>query len=64
MRVGSTPEIEVELGPDKFTPRLSELAEDERTQRFEEQASLTPQFGEYAISAAPRVIPVFGSESV
>ncbi|MGI9622822.1 MAG: hypothetical protein ACR2PK_08305 [Acidimicrobiales bacterium] len=55
----STPEIEVEIVSERFTARLTEVDELERSKRFEEQASLMPQFGEYETKAAPRVIPVF-----
>lgn len=54
----ATPEIEVETGTDTFRARLTPLDDPDRGQRLEQQAALMPQFAQYAIDAAPRLIPV------
>lgn len=53
------PEIEVEFGVEKFNAIVTELPEADGQARLAEQAELMPQFGEYAESAKPRVIPAF-----
>lgn len=53
------PEITVEYGTDTFTTIVTELPEDEGQAKLRIQAEVMPQFGEYIISAAPRVIPAF-----
>ena len=53
------PEIEVELGDDRFAAEAVELPADEAARRLEAQAALMPQFAGYVTSAAPRVIPAF-----
>ncbi len=55
----SNPEIEVELGTEKYPARIDELSDSERQARVDEMASKVPQFAEYVSSAAPRKIPVF-----
>ncbi|MDH3706810.1 MAG: nitroreductase family deazaflavin-dependent oxidoreductase [Acidimicrobiia bacterium] len=57
--VKATPELDVEQGGERFRARLVELADPERVQRLDEQAALIPQFADYSVSAAPRLIPVF-----
>ena len=53
------PRIEVELGTERFTADVIELAGDDARKRIEFQASTVPQFADYVKSAAPRTIPVF-----
>jgi len=57
-----TPEVEIEFGTEKFRGRLSELPADIAAAKLQSQAALMPQFGEYVISAAPRIIPAFTIE--
>jgi deazaflavin-dependent oxidoreductase (nitroreductase family) len=55
----ANPEIEVEIGTEKFTARLTSIDDPERDARLEQQAGIMPQFAEYKTSAAPREIPVY-----
>ena len=60
----ATPEITVEFGTDTFEARLTELPEEEGQEKLRAQAALMPQFGDYVVSAAPRVIPAFSIERI
>ena len=55
----ATPEIQVEFGTETYTARVSQLSDEAAAQAITAQAKLMPQFGEYVINAAPRVIPAF-----
>jgi deazaflavin-dependent oxidoreductase (nitroreductase family) len=57
--LGAHPEITVEYGTDTFDATVTELPEDEGQAKLRAQAELMPIFGEYIVSAAPRVIPAF-----
>jgi deazaflavin-dependent oxidoreductase (nitroreductase family) len=52
-------QIQVEYGSDSFDALVEELPVAEGQRRIQAQAVLTPTFGEYVASAAPRVIPAF-----
>jgi deazaflavin-dependent oxidoreductase (nitroreductase family) len=58
----ANPTIDVEIGTEKFSAKLTELAEGERVAKLDAQTALMPQFGEYVTKAAPRLIPVFAIE--
>ena len=51
------PEVEVELGTERFTARAAPLTGDERTRIYDEQASRYPGFREYQ-DKTERQIPV------
>lgn len=53
------PRITVEYGSERFTADVVELPAADAERKRQSQAKSTPQFAEYASSAAPRVIPVF-----
>ncbi|MGI9603193.1 MAG: nitroreductase/quinone reductase family protein [Acidimicrobiales bacterium] len=55
----ANPEIDVEIGTEKFRAELAPLDEAASAERLGQQAALMPQFGEYVTSAAPRLIPAF-----
>ncbi len=55
----ANPDITVEFGADRFAAKVEELPEAEAQARLQAQAALFPTFGDYVISAAPRVIPAF-----
>ena len=55
----ANPEIEVEIGTDRFGARLQGVKDPERGDRLDQMAGIMPQFGEYVTKAAPRVIPAF-----
>jgi deazaflavin-dependent oxidoreductase (nitroreductase family) len=55
----ANPEITVEYGTETFDAVVTELPEDEGQAKLRSQAELIPTFGDYATSAAPRVIPAF-----
>jgi deazaflavin-dependent oxidoreductase (nitroreductase family) len=55
----ANPHITVEFGADRFDAKVEELPEAEAKARLQAQAALFPTFGDYVISAAPRVIPAF-----
>ena len=57
------PEIEVEIGADKFKARAKEVKGAERDRLFAEQAKMMPQFNDYAKKTSRR-IPVFTLERV
>jgi len=58
------PEIEVETGSGTYRARAVELPEDQRRAALDAQAALMPQFGEYIVTAAPRLIPAIHLERV
>ena len=55
----ATPAITVEYGTESFDAIVTELPEDEGQAKLRSQAELIPTFGDYATSAAPRIIPAF-----
>jgi len=55
----ANPEITVEYGAESFDAKVEELPDADAQAQLEAQAALIPTFGDYAISAAPRVIPAF-----
>src|SRR5580704_5383239 len=57
------PEVEVEIGAEKFKAKAKEVKGAERDRLFAEQAKLMPQFNDYAKKTA-RTIPVFTLERV
>jgi deazaflavin-dependent oxidoreductase (nitroreductase family) len=57
------PEVEVEIGAEKFKAKVSEAKGAERDRLFAEQAKMMPQFNEYAKKTA-RKIPVLVLERV
>lgn len=57
----ANPEVEVEVGTEKYTARASVLEGEERDRKYEEQATAYPGFREYQESTT-RVIPVVALE--
>lgn len=57
--VRAQPDIDVELGTERFAARIEELDPAEARRRAETQESGSKQFADYVKSAAPRQIPVF-----
>ena len=57
------PEIDVEIGTEKFKARAKEVKGAERDRLFAEQAKMMPQFNDYAKKTS-RTIPVFTLERV
>ena len=55
----ANPEIDVELGTERFAARIEQLPDDEAARKVERQAAGSEQFTAYRKSAAPRAIPVF-----
>ena len=56
------PRVTVEVGQEGYQATATPLEGQERDRRFAEQVQRSPQFGEYARRAAPRVIPVVALE--
>jgi deazaflavin-dependent oxidoreductase (nitroreductase family) len=56
------PEITVEFGSETFTARVVELPEHRRLEKLSAQIVLMPTFGDYVVSASPRLIPVLSIE--
>jgi len=56
------PEIDVELGTEKFRANVKELSDVEASAKVSVQAERTQQFADYVTNAAPRQIPVFTIE--
>jgi len=54
----ANPEVEIEIGDDRFTKTAVELEPVERATVYAEQVSRYPQFGEYEKTAEGRAIPV------
>jgi len=52
-------DITVEYGADKFDAKVEELPVADAQAQLQAQAALIPTFGDYVVSAAPRVIPAF-----
>ena len=55
----ANPKIEVEVGTEKFTVVVEELAPDEAAAERDITAAESEVFAGYVSSAAPRIIPVF-----
>jgi len=55
----ANPDITVEYGAESFDAKVEELPEADAQARLQSQASLIPTFGDYVVSAAPRIIPAF-----
>ena len=55
----ANPDIMVEYGAESFDAKVEELPEADAQARLQSQASLIPTFGDYVVSAAPRIIPAF-----
>ena len=55
----ANPQVTVEVGTDKFEATAVLTEGDERQRLYDAQAELMDNFRQYAIDAAPRVIPVF-----
>ncbi len=55
----ANPTITVELGADTYEATAIETTGEERDRLYAAQAEMMPFFAEYAVTAAPRVIPVF-----
>jgi deazaflavin-dependent oxidoreductase (nitroreductase family) len=53
------PEVEVELGTEKFTARLVPVDDPERGERLDQQIGVMDNFAAYKADAAPRLIPVY-----
>lgn len=53
------PEIDVEAPDGTYRARIEQLPADRAAAKLQAQAQLMPQFAEYVVSAAPRVIPAF-----
>ena len=54
----ANPSVTVEAGTETFGALATPVEGAERDRLFAEQVERLPQFGEYAVKAAPRVIPV------
>lgn len=55
----ANPNIDIELGTEKFLAHVEELSPDEAREKVKIQTGLSEQFAGYVESAAPREIPVF-----
>ena len=55
----ANPQIAVELGSERFTAEVLELAEPEARKKVQQMSREVPQFAAYVESALPRAIPVF-----
>jgi deazaflavin-dependent oxidoreductase (nitroreductase family) len=55
----ANPEIDVEVGTEKFAVRIEEFSAEEAMETCKTTASNNKTFAEYMESAAPRDIPVF-----
>ncbi len=53
----ANPEVEIEIGTERFHATASTAAEPERTRLFDERIAAMPRFGEY-VSKTERTIPV------
>ena len=58
----ANPEITIELGSERFTARLNELAAREAQEQVSRQLENSDQYAHYVETAAPREIPVFRIE--
>ena len=56
--------VEVKLGEETFSARARETAGDEREAAWRQMVELYPPFADYAVAAAPRVIPVIVLERI
>ncbi|MEO8457041.1 MAG: nitroreductase family deazaflavin-dependent oxidoreductase [Chloroflexota bacterium] len=54
----ANPDVEAEVGTEKFAAKAEEITGPERDKLFAEQAKRYPQFAEYVEKAQGRVIPV------
>ncbi|HEU5213279.1 MAG TPA: nitroreductase family deazaflavin-dependent oxidoreductase [Gaiellaceae bacterium] len=52
------PDVTVEVGEERFDATATPLTGEERDRLFAEQVARSPQFGDYVVRAAPRIIPV------
>ena len=55
----ANPSITVEYGTESFTANVVELPAEAAAAKLQAQAVLIPTFGQYVVSAAPRLIPAF-----
>ena len=55
----ANPDITVEYGAESFDAKVEELPAADAQARLQSQAALIPTFGDYVVSAAPRIIPAF-----
>jgi deazaflavin-dependent oxidoreductase (nitroreductase family) len=53
------PEIDVEAPGETYRARVDQLPADRAADKLAAQAQLMPQFADYVVKAAPRVIPAF-----
>ncbi len=56
------PEIDAELGTEKFRVRITETPAEQARERVKQMAAQSEQFAGYVASAAPREIPTFTIE--
>ena len=60
----ANPLIDIEIGTEKFSGRVTELSEEAARSKVQIQAGISDQFSQYVVSAAPRDIPVFIIERI
>ena len=54
----ASPETSIEVGTETYDVTVSEASGDERERIWNKQKETSPQFSEYEVSAAGRIIPV------